>query len=172
MRFPLPTLLTCVIALSACSSSGDTDDGAAHAGVDVDIEQMPEVMIDDEFGTEVRVFLDMAHYGGPDAENLEVLSASLRLDLEHYADIELAIPEDHPPFSGLADGEELSLELRGTIPDGHEDWGLCGDPQAEEDDGLRVSLDLVFHLTPGANDSEDEFEYEAMAVELHCSHTG
>jgi hypothetical protein len=172
MRFPSLVLLTCVISLSACASlSDDSDGGAAHIGVMAELVQMPEVTIDDELGTQVRVFIDMKHFGGPDAEQLEVISASLRLDLEHYADIELAIPDDHPQFPGLADGEELSLELRGSIPDNHDDWGLCGDPQATDDDELRVGLSLVFHLTPGANDSEDEFEWESQAVTLHCTHT-
>jgi hypothetical protein len=172
MRFPLLAFLGCVISLSACATSPDMDEGAAHAGVDLDIEQMPQVTIDDEFGTEVRVFIDLAHYGGPDAENLEVVSASLGLDLEHYADIELAIPEDHPQFPGLADGEEFSFELRGSIPDSHDDWGLCADAQAEDADELRVTVNFVLRVTPGANDDEDEYEYESMAVALGCSYTG
>lgn len=175
MRSPLLTLLCLVISLplAACAEPGDSnDDGAAHPGIMADIEPMPEVMIDDEFGTDVRVFVKMEHFGGPDAENLEIVSAALKLDLEHYADIELAIPEDHPPFAGLADGEELSFQLRGSIPDNHDDWGLCMDAQAEDADELRVTLDLVLHVTPGANDGEDEFEYESLAVDLGCVFTG
>lgn len=173
MRFPLLASLGCVISLSACASlDPDMDDGAAHPGVITQLEQMPDVTIDDELGTDVRVFVDMTHYGGPDAENLEIVSASLRLDLEHYADIELAIPADHPQFTGLADGEELSFELRGSIPDNHDEWGLCADVENVDDDELRVSLSLVLRVTPGANDDEDEFEFESQAVALHCSHTG
>jgi hypothetical protein len=114
----------------------------------------------------------MTHFGGPDAETLEIVSASLTLDLEHYADIELAIPADHPQFTGLPDGDSFDFQLSGYIPDNHDDWGLCGDVQAEDEDELRVGLSLVLRVTPGANDDADEFEFEAMAVELGCSHTG
>jgi hypothetical protein len=171
MRSTLLALLGCVISLAACASSTDGDD-AAHAGVMAELNQMPEVTIDDENGTEVRVFVDMTHYGGPDAESLEIVSASLGLDLEHYADIELSIPADHPQFAGLADGEEFNFELRGSIPDTHDDWGLCADAQAEDANELRVTVNLLFLVTPGANDEEDEFEFESRAVELHCSFTG
>jgi hypothetical protein len=169
MRTPLLTLLGCVIALAACS--GDSDDVAAHPGVEAQLEQMPQVTIDDELGTDVRVFVDMAHYGGPDAEQLEIVSASLGLDLEHYADLELSIPADHPQFTGIADGQEFNFELRGSIPNNHDDWGLCADAQAEDDDELRVTVNLVLRVTPGANDDIDEFEFESQAVELHCSFT-
>ncbi|MFO7566561.1 MAG: hypothetical protein R6X02_28215, partial [Enhygromyxa sp.] len=173
MRTPRLALLGFVISLplAACgdSISDNGDDGAAHIGVVTKIEQMPQVMIDDEQGTNVRVFVDMEHYGGPDAETLEVVSASLKLDLEHYAELELAIPADHTPFPGLADGEQFSFELRGHIPDNHDDWGLCiGDEEAE---GQRVSLDLLLRVTPGANDEADEFEFESLAVSFGCSHT-
>lgn len=173
MRSPLLALLACALflPLAACGSSTDDDGGAAHIGVVTEINQMPEVTIDDELGTSVRVFVDMEHMGGPDAETLEVVSASLGLDLEHYADIELAIPEDHPQFAGLADGEELSFELRGSIPDNSDDWGLCADGQAEDADELRVTLNLLLRVTPGANDDADELEFESLAVTLHCTFT-
>jgi len=174
MRFSKLALLGFVISLPLLGCSDLMDDGgAAHAGVMAKMLQMPEVTIDDEFGTDVRVSFDLVHYGGPDAETFEVVSASLRLDDQHYADIELAIPEDHPQFTGLADGEELHVQLRGSIPDNHDDWGLCADPQSEDQDELRVALALVMRVTPAANGGEHElFEYEALAVELHCSHTG
>lgn len=175
MRFPLLALLGFVtsLPLTACGDSiPDGDDGAAHIGVITKIEQMPEVTIDDELGTEVRVFVDMEHYGGPDAESLEIVSAALKLDLEHYADLELSIPDDHPQFPGLADGDQFGFQLRGRIADNHQDWGLCADPQGEDADELRVSLDLLLRVTPGANDEADEFEFESLAVALHCSHTG
>jgi hypothetical protein len=162
------TLLT-----SACATEDSTDGGgAAHIGVVAEVEGMPSVTIDDEAGTEVRVFVHLDHMGGPDAETFEVVSAGLRLDLEPYADIELAIPNDHPAFPGLANGEEFDLELRGSLPDTHTDWGLCMDPQAEDQDELRLSLDLELLITPGANDDADEYLFESMAVELHCSYTG
>jgi hypothetical protein len=174
MRFPLLTLLTCVIALSACQDDTTTDaeGGAAHPGVEMEIDPMPEVNIDDELGTDVRAYVSMTHFGGPDAETLEIVSASLTLDLEHYADIELAIPADHPQFTGLADGDSFDFQLNGYIPDSHDEWGLCDDVQTEDEDELRVGLSVVLRVTPGANDDADEFEFEAMAVELGCSHTG
>ncbi|NJK32516.1 MAG: hypothetical protein HC927_08955 [Deltaproteobacteria bacterium] len=173
MRTPWLALLPCALALplAACGSLGVEDD-AAQIGVVAELESQPDVTIDDEGGTSVRVFVNLDHMGGPTAETLEVVSASLRLDLEHYADIELAIPTDHPPFAGLSAGESLDFELRGTIPDNHDDWGLCSDPQSEEADGDRVSLDLVLRVTPGANDDADEFDLGPTAVVLHCSHTG
>ncbi|MFO7567198.1 MAG: hypothetical protein R6X02_31425, partial [Enhygromyxa sp.] len=65
---------------------------------------------------------------------------------------------------------QFSFELRGHIPDNHDDWGLCiGDEEAE---GQRVSLDLLLRVTPGANDEADEFEFESLAVSFGCSHTG
>lgn len=168
----LPGLLT-VALLMGCASSSDPDGGAAHPGVFAELETAPMIMIDDELGTDVRVFVHFDHHGGPDAETLEVVSASLRLDLEHYADLELAIPDDHPPFAGVADGESLDFELRGTLPDSHDDWGLCLDGgQAAEADGQRLSLDLVLRVTPGANSDENEFEFESQAVSLGCSFTG
>lgn len=172
MRFPRLALLPCVLALlPACGDMNGTD-GAAHIGIVAEIEQMPDVTIDDENGTEVRVFVNFDHMGGPDAETFEVVSASLGLDLEHYADIDLAIPTDHAQFSGLADGDEFGFELRGTMPDNHDDWGLCADPQAEEADGQRLTLDLLIRVTPGANDDADEYAFESLAVTLHCSYTG
>jgi len=175
MRLPLLASLCCVISLSACDTNSNTDTdggGAAHPGVEVTIEPMPQVMIDDEFGTEVRAYVNMIHYGGPDAETLEIVSASLVLDLEHYADIELAIPEDHGKFTGLADGDSFDFALRGSIPDTHDEWGLCTDVENQDQDELRVGLSLVLRVTPGANDDADEFEFESQAVELVCSHTG
>jgi hypothetical protein len=176
MRIPSLSSLGLVLSLApliACSGSlDDGDDGAAHPGIVAKIEDMPSVAVDDELGTEVRVFVELVHYGGPDAETLEVVSASLKLDLEHYADIPLAIPLDHPQFPGVADGESYSFSLRGTIPDNHEDWGLCTDPQAEQADGQRVSLDLLLRVTPGANDEADEFEFESLAVTFNCTFTG
>jgi hypothetical protein len=135
---------------------------------------MPDVTIwdDDGSGTEVSVRVNLDHMGGPDAETLEVVSASLGLDLMPYADIELAIPADHPQFSGLADGESFEFTLVGSIPDTHTEWGLCSDPQQESADEQRVTLSLVLRVTPGANDGEDEFEFENMAVTLHCAHAG
>lgn len=172
MRTPLLALLCCcALPLTACGVI-DLDDGAAHIGVVAKLETMPTVAIDDELGTDVRVFIKLTHMGGPDAENLEVVSASLRLDLEPYADLELAIPADHPPFGGLVDGAELELELRGSIPDSHDDWGLCGDPETEEADSDRVSIDLVLRTTPGANDGEDLQTFESQAVQVNCTHTG
>jgi hypothetical protein len=176
MRSPLLALLCCALApIAACgpsTSDGDELDegGAAHGGVMVHVEP-PEVMIDDEFGTDVRVSVRLVHHGGPEAETLEVVSARLRLDLEPYADIVLAIPSDHPPFAGLAEGEEFNTSLRGSIPDNHDDWGLCDDPQG--DDSQRVALDLLLRVTPGANgDEDDTFDLESLAVTVHCSHTG
>jgi hypothetical protein len=161
-----------VALLTGCAPSSDPDGGAAHPGVFAELETEPMVMIDDESGTDVRVFVHFDHHGGPDAETLEVISAGLRLDLEPHVDLELAIPDDHPTFEGLADGEALDFELRGTLPDNHEAWGLCLDPDTEEADGQRLSLDLVLRVTPGANDDADEFEFESRAVTLACSHTG
>lgn len=174
MRYPLLAAFACAGSLSACSTLPiDTDDGAAHIGVDVDVPQAPKVTIDDEFGTDVRVFVNMVHHGGQDAETLEVVSASLNLDHQHYADIELAIPADHPQFPGLADGEQFSFQLVGHIPDNHDDWGLCSDQEAHEQDEQRLSLSLVLRVTPGANgDDSNQFEHESMAVELICSYTG
>ena len=169
------TALAC-LSLSACGSApadgGGETGGAAHLGIVAEIDTMPDVTIDDEFGTDVRVSLHLAHMGGPAADTLEVVSASLGLDLEPYADIELAIPDDHPPFAGLADGESVDLSLRGSIPDNHDDWGLCAGGGTEEADGPRVSLDLALRVAPGANDEEDEFIFESMAVAFHCSFTG
>lgn len=166
--------LTCALALltSACAEATSDGGGAAHIGVVAEVESRPSVMIDDEFGTEIRVFVHLDHAGGPDAETFEVVAANLRLDQEPYADLELQIPADHMDFSGLADGEELDLELRGSLPDTHTDWGLCLSGQAEEEDEQRLSLDLELRITPGANSDADEHLFESMAVELGCSHTG
>src|SRR5690349_68042 len=112
-------VLTLTLLLPACGSSDNDGGDAANAGVSAEFETDPDVTIDDESGTEVRVFVHLEHYGGPDVETLEVVSAGLRLDLEPYADLELAIPEDHPPFAGLADGDSLDFELRGTLADTH-----------------------------------------------------
>ncbi|KIG12923.1 hypothetical protein DB30_00879 [Enhygromyxa salina] len=150
-----------------------TDDGsAAHAGVFAEITDMPDVGIDDEQGTSVSVRVNLTHMGGPAAETIEVVSASLGLDLEPYADIELAVPADFPPFEGLADGDTHELVLRGSIPDNHDDWGLCGDPQQEAADAQRVTLDLVLLVKPGANDDEDELVFESQAVQMNCTFTG
>lgn len=172
MRSPA-LVLALALPLTACVGTYDHyGDDAAEVGIIATLEPMPDVTIDDEFGTDVRVFVDMHHHGGPTAETFEVVSASLNLDLEHHADIELAIPDEHTQFSTLADGEDFMFELRGHIDDNHDDWGLCADPQAEDDDELRVSLSVVLRVTPGANDDADEFEFESQAVTLHCSHTG
>lgn len=174
MRSPalvLASLLT--LPLAACVGSyDDTGDDAAEVGIIATLEPMPDVTIDDEFGTDVRVFVDMHHHGGPTAETFEVVSASLNLDHEHYADIELAIPDDNTQFSTLASGEDFMFQLRGRIDDTHDDWGLCLDVDTEDADELRVSLSVVLRVTPGANDDADEFEFESQAVTLHCSHTG
>jgi hypothetical protein len=174
MRTTLLALLGSALALplAACGSVDSDDEGAAHIGVLAELETMPSVTIDDELGTDVRVFVHLDHSGGPDAETFEVVSASLKLDLEHYADIELAIPMDHPAFPGLVDGQSLDLELRGSIPDSHDDWGLCGDPETEDDDANRVSIEIMLRVTPGANSAENEYLFESQAVELTCSHTG
>jgi hypothetical protein len=178
MRFPLLALLCCALApIAACGpSTGDElggdeldEGGANYDGVAVHVESA-EVTIDDEFGTDVRVSIRLEHQNGPAAETFEVVSARLRLDLDPYADIDLAIPSDHTPFSGLAEGEEFNASLRGSIPDNHSDWGLCDDPQG--DDSPRVALDLRLRVTPGANDDEDTFDLESLAVTVHCSHTG
>jgi hypothetical protein len=181
MRLGVSVLgMICSLAITGCGGYLDDeleageggDEAAAHMGVDVAITSPPSVSIDDEFGTEVRVFVELTHRGGPDAETFEFVSASLGLDLEPHADITLAIPTDHAPFAGLADGETDLLELRGSIPDNHTDWGLCSDPQGEAVDGARVTLDLEIHISPGANDELDAFVFESLAVELHCTHTG
>jgi hypothetical protein len=172
LRSSTPVACFLTIMLSACAVTSDPDGGAAHPGVSAELETEPMVTIDDELGTDVRVFVHLDHYGGPDAETLEVVSAGLRLDLEPYADLELAIPEDHPAFTGLADGEALDFELRGMLPDNHDEWGLCLDPESTEADGQRLSLDLVLRVTPGANSDENEFEFESYGVTLTCSHTG
>lgn len=179
MRFRSPLLALFLTTLAApalwgCATTPDDsgDDGAKHPGVIAEIETEAEVNIDDEFGTDVRVFVHLEHLGGPDAETLEVVSAALRLDLEPYADIALSIPEDHPQFDGLADGESFDFQLRGSLPDSHDDWGLCFDPQTEDEDGQRLSLDLVLRVTPGAHSDEAEFVFESLAVSLGCSHTG
>jgi hypothetical protein len=164
-------LLTAAL-LCGCASSSDPDGGVANPGLIATLEMEPMVTIDDESGTDVRVFVRFDYFGGPDVETLEVVSAGLRLDREPYADLELAIPADHPPFPGIVDGETLEFELRGTLPDDHDDWGLCLDPQGTEVDELRVSLDLTLRVTPGANDADDELEFEAHAVTLICSYTG
>ena len=160
--------------LFACGTSTmDDGGGAAHIGVIAEVD-MPDVTIwdDDGLGTEVSVSVNLEHMGGPAAETFEVVSASLGLDLEPYADIELAIPTDHPVFPGLDDGESFDFVLRGSLPDTHTDWGLCGDPQQESADELRVTLNLSLRVTPGANDDADDFEFESMAVALHCAHAG
>lgn len=174
MRLGLSLLsLACALAFAGCGVSGDdSGEGAAHIGVEVELMSPPIVSIDDEFGTELRVSLELTHRGGPDAETFEFVSASLGLDLEPYADIVLAIPTDHSPFTGLSDGETRTIALRGSIPDTHTDWGLCSQPQGDQADGLRVTLDLELHISPGANDARDEVVFESLAVELHCTHTG
>ncbi|WP_146157420.1 hypothetical protein [Enhygromyxa salina] len=173
MRSPRFALVCALTTLTACGDSTTTDEGgAAHIGVVSEIEGMPQITIDDEVGTDVRVFMHMDHMGGPDAQTFEVVSASLQLDLEHYADIELAIPADHTQFTELLDGDEFDFELRGHIADNGDDWGLCASGGVEDTDGLRVTLSVLMRVTPGANDGEDEFEFESLAVELNCSFTG
>lgn len=174
MRLSLLSLCAsfALMPLAACADAISAGDGAADIGVIATIDGAPEVMIDDEFGTDVRMWVDLAHMGGPDAETLEIVSASLHLDHEHYADIDLAIPADHPSFAGLADGEEFSFALRGHIPASHDDWTLCNDPETYDADEQRISLQLELRVTPGVNGEEDEFGFESLAVDLGCSHTG
>jgi hypothetical protein len=174
MRSPwLALLLTLpLLSITACATDDDDQGDAANIGVIAEIDAMPEVTIDDEFGTEVEVSVAFTHMGGPDAETLEIVSASLARDLEPYADIALAIPADHPQFDGLLDGDDFEFQLRGSIPATHDDWGLCADPESLDADGQRVSLNLVMRVTPGANDDASEFEFESLAVTLHCTHTG
>lgn len=174
---PMPRLALFLPLLASALAVGCGDDladggGAAHPGVDAQVLQEPDVTIDDEFGTDVDVRVTLEHDGGPAAETFEVVSANLDLDLEHYADVELAIPQDHPAFDGLAEGQNVDIRLRGSIPDVHDDWNLCLDVAQFEDDQQRVTLDLVLRVTPGANDADDEFLLESLAVALHCSHTG
>lgn len=174
MRLSSIDLMACLALLCpACGGAtmSEGGDGAAHIGVVAELDQDPMVSIDDQLGTDVRVFVTMDHLGGPDAETLEVVSATLKLDLEPYADLALSIPAEHAQFPGLADGESFDFELRGALPDTHEDWGLCIGPDGEDVDELRLSLDLVLRVTPGANDGEDEFEFESRAVQLACTHT-
>ena len=97
----------------------------------------------------------------------------LHAQVERSAGVDLI--ESPVPISvyvyGIADGEAFDFELRGSIPDSHEDWGLCADAQSEDADEQRVTVNLVLRVTPGANDDEDELEFESRAVVLHCSFT-
>jgi hypothetical protein len=166
-------LVSLAALVLGCAPTSDPDpDGAANGGVFAELEMDPIVMIDDELGTDVRVFVHLDHFGGPAVETLEIVYAGLRLDLEPYTNLDLAIPADHPPFAGIADGESLDFELRAMLPDNHDDWGLCLDAEAQEADAQRVSLDLVLEVSPGANDDADEFEFQSRSVTLVCSHTG
>lgn len=175
-RLLAPTaLLAVALPCSACAlDQGDAMDGggAAHVGLRVLPNGMPTVSIDDEFGTEVRILLDAEHFGGPDVETMEVVSASLQLDLEHFSDLELALPEDGPGFEGIADGEAIMLDLRGAVDLTHDDWGLCASGADEADDELRVTVSVELRFTPGANDDADEVLIESHAVDLNCVFIG
>ena len=168
------TLLLALVSLTGCvvDDGGDADGAAAHPGVRFELEMLPTVSIDDEFGTEVGVRLHLDHLGGPDVETLEVLSASLQLDLEDIVELELEIPEDHPGFDGLIEGETLDLLLRDEVDMTHEDWGLCTSGADESDDELRVTLSLEVRVTPGANDEDDVETIEHHAVDLACVFVG
>lgn len=163
--------LAAALATTACAASDDGDGGAAHPGVDIEITQV-QVAIDDELETSVRVFLELDHLGGPAAETLTVVDAHLARDLEPFSPIELAIPSDHAPFAGLAEGESLTLELRGAVPLTHDDWGLCLAGPDEATDEQRVTLHLELRVTPGANSEANDFVFESRAVDLHCVYIG
>ena len=169
-RFVL--LLPLLTLAASCGDELADGGGAAHPGVEARILDEADVTIDDEFGTDVDVTVTLEHLGGPAAETFEIVAANLDLDLEHYADLELAIPEDHAPFGGLEEGEKLDVRLRGSIPDTHDDWNLCRDVSRFEQEQLRVTLDLALRVTPGANDEADELVFESISIALHCSHTG
>ncbi len=174
---PLPmrrlALLLPLLTLAAgCGDELVDGGGAAHPGVEARVLEEADVTIDDEFGTDVDVTVTLEHLGGPAAETFEVVAANLDLDLEHYSDLELAIPQDHAPFGGLETGESLDVRLRGSIPDTHDDWNLCWDVSQFEQEKDRITLDLLLRVTPGANDDADELVFESISVALHCSHTG
>ncbi|MCA9690059.1 MAG: hypothetical protein KC636_10655 [Myxococcales bacterium] len=162
-----------LLSLLACApaTTQDSDTDAAHVGVVVDVDA-PDITVDDEFGTDVRVFVHLDHRGGPDAESFAVTAASLALDLAPVADLELAIPADHDPFAGLADGESVDLELRAHLDQTHETLGVCLDPDKVSSDEARFSVNLTLRISPGANDDADAHTFEALAVVLHCSYTG
>jgi hypothetical protein len=160
--------LACAVG---CAVDGAEGGGAAHPGVDVTVTQV-QVAIDDELETSVRVFLELDHLGGPTAETFSVVEAHLARDLEAFSPIELAIPSDHPPFAGLADGELLEVELRGSVPLTHDDWGLCLAGPDEAVDEERVTLHLELRITPGANDDADDFVFESQSVTLNCVYIG
>ncbi len=167
-------LLALAIPCSACALDEDdgTDGGAAHVGLRVLPDGLPTVNIDDEFGTEVRILLDAEHFGGPDVETMEVVRASLQLDLEHFTDIELGLPDDGAGFEPIADGDATTLDLRGAVDLTHQDWGLCASGADEADDELRVTVSVELRFTPGANDEADEVVIEHHAVDLHCVFIG
>lgn len=168
--FPV-SLVAAMLATTGCAASDDGDGGAAHPGVDIEVTQV-QVAIDDEIETSVRVFLELDHLGGPAAETLTVVDAHLARDLEPFAPIELAIPSDHSPFAGLAEGESVSLELRGSVPLTQDDWGLCLAGPDEAMDEQRVTLHLELRITPGANSDANDFVFESRAVDLNCVYIG
>lgn len=173
-RLAPATLLAFALPCSACALDEDdaADGGAAHVGLRVLPDGLPTVNIDDEFGTEVRILLNAEHFGGPDVETMEVVRASLQLDLEQFTDLELDLPEDGPGFEGIADGEATTLDLRGAVELTHQDWGLCASGADEADDELRVTVSVELRFTPGANDEADEVVIEHHAVDLHCVFIG
>ena len=154
------------------NEGGTSDTGAAHPGVRVTLEPIPEINIHDEFGTDARVWVTLEHLGGPDATTFEVVSASLGKDLEHFADIELTVPEGNEAFSGLAVGEVQTVALTGSIDASGPDWALCAAGPDEEMDELRVTLDLTVRMSPGANDESDDSVFESHTVGLNCVFAG
>jgi len=167
----LGTSLTAGCALED-GDDGDGGGGAAHPGVRVEFVDLPTVSIDDEFGTEVAVRLQLDHLGGPDVTSFEVLSASLQLDLEEFADLELQIPDDHPGFDTLPDGDSKELVLRDALDMTNTDWGLCASGADEANDELRVTITVEVKLMPGANDEDDVVMLERYAVNLNCVFVG
>jgi hypothetical protein len=171
LAFALGAALLCACG-SAADLDGSSETGAAHPGVDLTLDPVPEVNITDEAGTDIRVWVKMRHLGGPDAESFEVVSASLGKDLMPFSDIELSIPADHDPFTLLMDGEEATYLLTGSIDSNGSDWGLCASGADEETDELRVTMDLHLRITPGANDEADDFVIESQSVALNCVFVG
>ncbi len=157
--------------LSACESSDDG--GAANIGVVGDLTSQPTVLVDDDTGTQVRVNLRLRHMGGPDAETFAVEHAHFLVDGEEVAEIPLIVDPEYTQFTGLSNGEEVTLGLVGDMSQSGPDLDLCADPNNDAAASeARVALDLEFVITPGANDAATELVFESSAVSLTCSISG
>ena len=170
LAFAVGAALLCACG-STPNSDGGSETGAAHPGVDITLDPLPEVNISDEAGTDVRVWVKMRHLGGPDAETFEVVSASLGKDLMPFSDIELTLSNDLS-FVPLMEGDEMTYQLSGSIDATGTEWGLCAAGPDEEADELRVTMDLHLRITPGANDEADDIVFESQSVALNCVFVG